>query len=45
MSEMTGDVVAVRGLSAAEVDPDRGPRRTVAAMVGVVLLFLVCAVV
>ena len=42
---MTGDVVAVRGLSAAEVDPDRGPRRTVAAMVGVVLLFLVCAVV
>jgi membrane fusion protein, adhesin transport system len=45
MTETTGDVVAVRGLSAAEADPDRGPRRTVAAMVGVVVLFLVCAVV
>jgi adhesin transport system membrane fusion protein len=45
MTDMTGDLVAVRGPSAAEADPDRGPRRTVAAMVGVVLLFLVCAVV
>ena len=44
MSDMTGDLVDVRGPSAAEIDPDRGPRRTVAAMIGVVVLFLVCAV-
>ena len=37
MTDMTGDLVAVRGPSAAEADPDRGPRRTVAAMVGVVI--------
>ncbi len=45
MSELTGDMVDVRGLPPSEADPDRGPRRTVLAMVGVVLLFLVCAVV
>ena len=45
MSDMTGDVVNVRGLPPSEADPDRGPRRTVVAMVAVVLLFLVCAVV
>jgi len=38
-------MVDMRGPSAAEIDPDRGPRRTVAAMIGVVVLFLVCAVV
>ena len=35
----------MRTLSAAHHDPDRGPRRTVMAMVGVTLLFLVVAVV
>lgn len=45
MSELTGDMVDMRGPSAAEIDPDRGPRRTVIAMIGVVVLFLVCAVV
>jgi len=45
MTELTGDMVDMRGPSAAEIDPDRGPRRTVAAMIGVVALFLVCAVV
>lgn len=45
MSELTGEMVDMRGPSAAEIDPDRGPRRTVAAMIGVVVLFLVCAVV
>ncbi len=45
MSEMTGDMVDMRGPSAHDVDPDRGPRRTVVAMIGVVVLFLVCAVV
>lgn len=45
MSDLTGDMVGMRGPKADEMDPDRGPRRTVAAMVGVVLLFLVCGVV
>lgn len=44
MSELTADLVDIRGPSADEIDPDRGPRRTVAAMIGVVVLFLVCAV-
>ncbi len=38
-------MVGMRGPGAGEMDPDRGPRRTVAAMIGVVLLFLVCGVV
>lgn len=45
MSAVTADVVDIRGPSADEMDPDRGPRRTVAAMIGVVVLFLVCTVV
>ena len=45
MSELTGEMVDMRGPSAAQIDPDRGPRRTVAAMIGLVVLFLVCAVV
>ena len=45
MSDLTGDMVGMRGPKADEMDPDRGPRRTVAAMVGVVLLFVVCGVV
>lgn len=45
MSELTADLVDVRGPSAEHIDPDRGPRRTVAAMIGVIVLFLVCAVV
>jgi adhesin transport system membrane fusion protein len=44
VSELTADLVDVRGPSADEIDPDRGPRRTVAAMIGVVVLFVVCAV-
>lgn len=39
------DVVDVRPLPAPHPDPDRGPRRTVAAMVALTLLFLVAAVV
>ena len=34
---------AVRPLTAPHHDPDRGPRRTVAVMVGVIVLFLVVA--
>jgi membrane fusion protein, adhesin transport system len=45
MSDLTGDLVDVRGLSPADADPDRGPRRTVAAMIAVVVLFLGCALV
>lgn len=37
--------VALSPLPALHPDPDRGPRRTVAAMVGLVLLFLVVATV
>ena len=36
---------SVRPLSAPHHDPDRGPRRTIAAMVAVVVLFLVVALV
>ena len=39
------DSVEVRPLSAPHPDPDRGPRRTVAAMVGLTLLFIVTAIV
>ena len=39
------DVVDVRALPAPHPDPDRGPRRTVAAMVGLTLLFIVAAIV
>jgi len=40
---MTG-VVEVRPLPAPHPDPDRGPRRTVVAMVGVMALFVVSAI-
>jgi membrane fusion protein, adhesin transport system len=39
------DSVEVRPLSAPHPDSDRGPRRTVAAMVGLTLLFLATAIV
>lgn len=39
------DTVDVRALRAPHPDPDRGPRRTVAAMVGLTLLFIVTAIV
>ena len=39
------ETVDVRPLPAPHPDPDRGPRRTVAAMVGLTLLFIVVAIV
>ena len=39
------DAVEVRALPAPHPDPDRGPRRTVAAMIGLTLLFIVTAIV
>ena len=39
------DAAHVRPLSAPHHDPDRGPRRTVVAMVGLVVLFVVVALV
>lgn len=39
------DSVEVRALPTPHPDPDRGPRRTVAAMVGLTLLFIIAAVV
>ena len=45
MSAVAADMAEMQTAPAFDADPDRGPRRTVAAMVGVVLLFLVCAVV
>ena len=39
------DAVEVRALPTPHPDPDRGPRRTVAAMVGLTLLFIVTAIV
>ncbi len=38
-------MVGMRGPAGDQIDPDRGPRRTVVAMIAVVVLFLVCAVV
>lgn len=45
MTTMTGDMAEMRPLPDTDPDPDRGPRRTVLAMIGVVVAFIVCAVV